>query len=325
MSVSPALARMLAEGRPGFNARVAAARSAQTGFDTAAFAVMLQDALDPIVMAVEAVAPERLGAVVDAAFDMAITLVGRGLAGPKARGDAVNRLWEGVAPAFAAALAEEPFAVLGALTNAALHIAGTPGADVSAWLDRMKAVAPLATAATLPAIGQVVAWRCGMAHYREGALAAADGLPPETALAAIGAGGDWAEVRAALRASRWWTPEPVPEAGVTVGGFTGLGGPFASPPEVRACAEGFLLRSGARVELAIADAFGATLHASTPEDFRAADAQSPRVDGNRVAAGDRTVVADLPAQGLTAAANADSLAVASPFSYSVRIFAWRRP
>ena len=58
MSVSPVLARTLAAGRPQFNARVAAARRARSGFDAEAFAQAIRVRLDPVVVAVDALAAE---------------------------------------------------------------------------------------------------------------------------------------------------------------------------------------------------------------------------------------------------------------------------
>jgi len=326
MSVSAALARTLAAARPDFNARVVAARHARPGFDEKAFAAMLRDGLDPIVAAVETVAPDRVGAVVDAGYDIAILLVGQNLAGPGARQDAVDRLWAEVAPALAHAIAEAPFATLGALSNAALRIAATPGARVDQWLSLLASLGSRVDAAALSAAGQVAAWRAGMAHYRESALAIADTLAPEIALPALGLTGDWPEIRARLHADPWSCGDrTLPDRGIEFGGFTGHGGPFAEPPEPRGCPEGFLIRSGERFSLLIADAWGATLHAAAPEAFAEAEAKGAALIGAEVEAGDRMIATDLPAEGLRAAANGRSLAIASPYSHAMRIYPWRRP
>lgn len=310
MSVSPVLARTLAAGRPQFNARVAAARRARAGFDAAAFAQAIRVRLDPVVVAVEAVAPERVGAVAEAGFDVILGLAGHGVTGE--RGALVDRVWRTLGMAYAHAVAERPFAVLAMLTNAALTIAGTSGARVAEWIERMASIAPQVSAETVRAVGQVVAWRAGMAHYREGAIAAADGLPDAVAGAAVGAAG-WAEVRAALVGDPWWTPEGGAQ-GVTVGAFTGFGGAFAEPPAVRVGAQGFVVRSGAATHLLIADAWGATLHPAEAAEFEEAAA-------NEI--GDaRTLAPDLPVEGLTAVASATSVAITSRYSHQVRIAPW---
>lgn len=322
MTVSPALAKVLAAGRPQFNARIAATRRARSGLDMDAVARMIREWLDPVVAAVEAVAPGRTGAVVEAGFDLCLGLAGQGLAGE--RRALVDRVWRDVAVTYAAAVAERPFETLAMLTNAALTIDATPGARAADWIARMTAIAPIVTADTLAAAGQVVAWRSGMAHFRDGALNAADGLPEPLALAAIGAEGAWFDVRAALAANRWWTPDGDSAKGIDFGGFIGLGGPFAEPPHVRAGVQGFLVRSGARTALIVADAWGATLHPASPDEFDQADAARSAA-GAAIVTGDRTIAVDFPPEGLTFAVNAHSVAVASPYSHHLRIFPWRLP
>ena len=327
MSVSAVLARELRAARGALNARVAAA-GVQSGFDPAALSSFLRERLDPLAEAVEAAAPERTAAVVDAAFGMALTLTAQRLAGPGARSPVVDETWAELGAPYAMLIAEQPSAVLGALSNAALRIASTPGARVERWRELMVGLAPHATFDTYRALGQVAAWRAGVAHYREGALRAADTLEDAVALAAVGAaGGAWPAVRAAFAANRWWSPGDG-AAERRIGGFSGFGGPFSEPPEVAADAEGLLVRSGDRCHLLIVDGYGATLHPSTPQAFQAAVArpvERPRLRGSTVEAGDRTVEVDLPAEGLKAAANASTLAVASPFSHIVRLYPWRLP
>ena len=326
MTVSAALARTLAAARPDFNARVAAARHARPGFDEAAFYSVLRDGLDPIAVAIETVAPERLGAVVDAAYDIALMLVAQGLAGPGSRQDAVNRLWAEVLPPLARAVAEQPFDTIATLSNAAVNIAATPGARVGEWLERMASLGDHLDSQTREGIGVLAAWRAGMVHYRASALAAAETLPEAAVLAALGLDGDWSQVRASLDASPWWPGDPgIAELGVEFGAFAGFGGPFSEPPQLRACPEGFLVRSGDRFGLLIAGAWGATLHPASPDCFAGAEAEGARIDGTSVQAGDRVIVADLPAERLQAVANQDSLAIASPFSHVIRIYPWRCP
>lgn len=310
MTLSAVLVRELAVARPRFNGLVATARRARRGFDTAALADAVATRLDPLAVAVEAVVPDRTALVVDAGFALTVTLVDHALSGERRL--LVDRVWREVAVPLAAAVAERPEPALAMLTNAALKLAATPGARIYEWMVRMAGLAPLVDANTLAAAGQIAAWRAGMAHYRGGALAAAEGLPEALALAAIGAKGNWAEIRAALAADRWWTPEGK-AVGTRFGGFTGFGGPFAAPPEVRAGAEGVFVRSGARTGLLVADAWGATLHPASVEEFDAA----------RPAARAPTAPTGLPADDLRAAITADTIVFASPLSHFVEVQPWR--
>lgn len=310
MTLSAALVRELAAARPRFNGLVATARRARSGFDTVALANAVATRLDPLAVAVEAVAPDRTAPVVDAGFALSVTLVDHALSGE--RRVLVDRVWREVAVPLATVVAERPGPILALLTNAALKLAATPGARVDEWMVRMAGLAPLVDADTLAATGQVVAWRAGMAHYRDGALAAADALPEALALAAICAEGSWVEVHTALAADRWWTPEGRAE-GTCFGGFAGFGGPFAAPPEVRAGTEGVFVRSGARTGLLVADAWGATLHPASEHEFDAA----------RPASRAPSVPHGLPADDLRAAITADTIVFASPRSHFVEVQPWR--
>ncbi|WP_447765114.1 hypothetical protein [Sphingopyxis panaciterrae] len=312
VTLSPVLARELAAARPRFNAQIAAARRARAGFDTDALSHAVRTRIDPLAVAVEAALPDRVAAVVDAAFALNLTLVDHALAGE--RRALIDGVWIEAAVPLAAVVAERPEPVLAMLTNAVLTLASTPGARPDEWIARMAALGPLVTADTLAVAGQIAAWRSGMAHYRAAAIAAADSLPDTLALAAVGATGSWPEVRARLAADRWWSPDSPVDAGTRFGGFAGFGGPFDTPPEVRAGAQGFFVRSGDRSGLLIADAWGATLHPAADEEY---DDAAPAVAGP---AG----LASLPAEGLQAAVAGDSVAIVSPYSHFIEIRPWRR-
>lgn len=326
MSVSSALAKVLAAARPSFNARVAAVRRSQTGFDEQVFSAIVTGLLDPVVVSVEAAAPDRTAAVVDAGFNIALTMAARRLAGPGARRDVVDRLWREVLPALAGPVSERPRALMGGLTNAVLNIAATPGARPGDWLAMMTQVAPMVTGDTLLQIGQVLAWRAGMSHYRDGALQAADALPPETSLALLKAKGDWAKVRARLAADRWWRPDSAAaDNEARIGGFTGFGGPFPQPPQVRAGLDGFVVRSGDRTLLLIADAYGATLHPVTPESFDALADRPVALEAAGVRVGDRVVALTTPHDGLSTASDKSAVVIASNYSYELRVLPWQHP
>lgn len=322
MTLSPALARTLAAGRPQFNARIAAARRARPGFDTETLSDAIRVRLDPVAAAVEAISLDQVGATVEAGFDLSVMLAGQAISGH--RKALVDRVWREVAPMLATIVAARPFATLGMLTNAVLTIEATAGARADDWIGRMVAVAPMIEADMLAATGQVIAWRSGMAHFREGAIAAADTLPEALALAAISASGNWADVRAALLANPWWTPDGE-TPGIRFGGFTGFGGPFAEPPTVRVGTQGFFVQSGDRTGLLVADAWGATLHPATKEEFDGADAATAEIRGATVVANDRTIPIDLPAEGLSAVIAGHSVAISSPYSHFLLILPWWLP
>ena len=318
--ISPAFAAILASGRAQFNARAAEARRRFPALDMAAFGAFLHDGVDPLIVAVVAAAPERAGGATVAAYDMALELVGHGLAGPAAKNPFLNTVWRELAPQFSPLLATAPVDVLGMLSNAAIHIASVAGARPAQWQHELVALAAqVATLAQLRAVGQVLAWRAGVAHFRQGALAAADTLPPALALAAFGEpGAQWPQVLAQLQANPWRGNAE----GREFGSFTGLGGDFATPPQVRATDDGFVVRSGERHYLLVADAYGAVLHSATAQEFDQAQTAMPasvKLDGASVHIGARRIELDVPAADIAIAANAHTLAIASPWTHAIRL------
>ncbi|OEZ57157.1 hypothetical protein JAB5_04620 [Janthinobacterium sp. HH103] len=318
--ISPAFASLLASGRAQFNARAAEARRRFPSLDMAAFGAFLLDGVDPLIVAVVAAAPERAGGATLAAYDMALELVGHGLAGPAAKNPFLNTVWRELAPQFAPLLATAPIDVLGMLSNAAIHIASVAGARPAQWQRELAALAPqVATLAQLRAVGQVLAWRAGVAHFRQGALAAADTLPPDLALAAFGEpGAPWPQVRAQLLDYPWRGNAE----GREFGSFTGLGGDFGAPPQVRAAADGFIVRSGERHYLLVADAFGAVLHSATAQEFEQGQTGMPasvRLDGTTLQIGARRIELDVPTGDIAIAANAHTVAVTSPWTHAIRL------
>lgn len=318
--ISSAFASILASGRAQFNGRAAEARRRFPSLDMAAFGAFLHDGVDPLVVAVAAAAPERVGSATLAAYDMALELVGHGLAGPAAKNPFVNTVWRELAPSFAPLLATAPVDVLGMLSNAAIHIASVAGARPAQWQRELAALAAqIVTLAQLRAVGQVLAWRAGVAHFRQGALAAADTLPPALALAAFGEpGAQWPQVRAQLLDYPWRGNAD----GREFGSFTGLGGDFRTPPQVRATDDGFIVRSAERHYLLVADAYGAVLHGATAQEFEQANTGMPssvRLDGATVHLGARSIALDLPAGDIALAANAHTLAITSPWTHAIRL------
>jgi hypothetical protein len=318
--ISPAFASTLASGRAQFNGRAAEARRRFPSLDMAAFGAFLRDGVDPLVVAVSAAAPERAGGATLAAYDMALELVGHGLAGPAAKNPFLNTVWRELAPQFAPLLATAPVDVLGMLSNAAIHITAVAGARPAQWQRELATLAPQVTSVTqLRAVGQVLAWRAGVAHFRQGALAAADTLPPALALAAFGEpGAHWPQVHAQLQENPWRGNAD----GREFGSFSGLGGDFATPPQVRATDEGFVVRSAERHYLLVADAYGAVLHGATAQEFEQAQTGTPsaaRLDGATLHIGARRIELDVPASDIAIAANAHTVAITSPWTHAIRL------
>jgi hypothetical protein len=331
--VSAHLAKLFAAERSEFNARAAEAKRRTPGFDLDAFAAFLQTGVDPVVAAVAAIAPERAADVAWAAYDIALVLVAHGLVGPEARCPLVERIWTELAPRIPMRVSESPTTVLGALGNAALYLCKTPGLRGEDWLREMVALAgDAANTDELLALGQALTWRAGAAHFRAGALAAADRLPPPLALAAVGAAASasWDKIKESITANPWWSPErphmTAHSAVREVGAFAGFGGTFPVPPELRPALDGFWVKSAERYSLLIADAWGAVLTPATAEEFACATAPLPQaasLNGSRLTLGYGTIEVDLPAEGLALVSNEHTAALASPYTHAVRLYPLR--
>lgn len=273
-----ALERFLRAGRHELNARFAEGRLRHPDLDPEAFRAFLHDAVDPLVAAIDRIAPARTAEVAESAFDLALEIVGQRLGAVDDGAHGIVDGWRRVL-----ALAPEPVAtssrrVLTAITNAAHQLATTPQVRAGQWIDDMSRLAPRCPDPdTLLRTGQVAAWRAGMAHYRAGALAAAQLLPESLALEAVGAppSARWSEIASKLATSPWFDPaDPAtatayPRVVSTPGDFRGFGGHFVEPPRVAVSGDSFHLFSGGEQWLMTADRFGATFHRARADESEA--------------------------------------------------------
>lgn len=327
--VSRAFAEVLAAGRGGFNHRVREAQRDFPAFRTDTFLCFLKEGVDPVVVAVERLDRSRLPAAVLAAYEVALELAGRALVGPSARSPALGEAWRSLFPHLAGLIAAQPARVLGLLSNAIIHLEGIGGARVGQWTEELAALAPhLQSVEQLRVAGQVLAWRAGAAHFRAGAFAAAATLPDALALRAFGAGGwrTWQAFRQDAEHDPWWSgSDPHAMRARRVGGFSGFGGPFAMPPDIRVAGEAFLVKSGDRYSLLIADAYGAVLRPADADEFDIAGAAAPRCDHKMrdgvLHVGSQRIELDVPEQGLVVCATAATIAIASPYTHTIRLLA----
>lgn len=327
MTVSREFADLLHAGRRDFNARVAEAHHRYPSFSDELFSHFLTRCVDPLVRAAGA---ERRSVLASTAFDVALDLAGRELCGPHARGALLEKLWQAILPPLVALLPAQPAPLLCALCNALLNLQAQ-GARPEQWLQLLAEHGQRATATSLLDLGLLAAWRAGAAQYRSAALRLAAN-EPELARAIFGLPAD-GELATLLRLSEQdpWLLTPANTAFVPreVGAFAGFGGPFVKPPQVRACAEGFLVQSDDSHYLLLADSFGEALLPASAEEYRAAaDYQpaatpAPSLQGARLCGPHRHVELDLCADGLQLVWNAHSAALFSPYSFTIYVAPWR--
>ncbi len=284
--IGDALAAALRAGHEDFNAQFIRTRHQCPTLSAEAFADFLAVGVDPVVRAVSEVAPDKMMETASAAYGSALELVARNLVGPGAKHADILQAWQGLLPVAGAWVAAAPHRVLGAVSNAMYQLAATPGARPGWWSEEMSRLVPVADGVeTFLRLGQIVAWRAGMAHFRLGALAILDALPEPLARAVMGLTNSagqlpWPELRARLEKDFWYNPNlsdngkrPPAKLVARTGEFRGFGGLFPEPPTVAGGEAGqFFVRSGDGHWLLTADVFGATFHRATPEEFATAAA-----------------------------------------------------
>ncbi len=267
---SAALGRALERGRERFNARFAHAQATGGRVDGEAFKQHLRDVLTPMADAVERVRPERVDTVVTAAYDLSLELFAAGLLGPQSRHPVIGDGWRSVIPNAPWLLAEEPVALIGSVTNALYNLAAHEGSRPDVWIREMTPIALMVSdLASFRAAGHVLAWRCGMAQHRQGALASCRTLDPELGLRVLGmAGSDPARFNPMLdrlQVDPWLAPQNAFEAPSTlrvvsiIGAFRGFGGHFQNPPRVFASRGSIIAADRENDWAVVADLWGSAL------------------------------------------------------------------
>lgn len=280
--MSTAFKAALASDRDVFNQKFAEVRRRHPDLDGEVFGGFLRSLAAPIVESAAAAEASAALAVTHAVYDASLTLVSERLAGPGGRYPVIDRLWENVLPRIGSLVANQPLRVIGSLTNAAVNVASTPGARAADLVERLGAVVEdLRSVDDLLRAGEVAAWRAGLAHLRESALAAAGSLAGSLASSILGAPrADWSELSAALGRDPWLDPAAPqvasPRLAAIVGGFRGFGGMFLAPPRVFSVDDHLLATDGHEHWFVTADAFGATFHRADGSALRRAKAHSER-------------------------------------------------
>lgn len=334
MTISPALEKVLRAGRPQFNARVTEAKHRYPAFKAEDFTDFLIKGVDPLVQAVDKAAPDYCSSVAVAAYDIALNLVGRDLAGPHTHNQRMNRLWQDIFPAIALRVAENPQLILGALSNALVNIEALPSARPDQWLVTMQKSAPQAASSEhLLSIGVLAAWCCGAAHFRQAALRAAATLPETLVQDLLGVDKKipLSVLIQNLENNPWWLLQlqTADEQSIQkeVGAFSGFGGYFSAPPQVRVNGDGFVVKSGDRYNILIADAYGAVFLPASESEFYTASiflgdntkSSTPVLQGSRVNTGNKIIELHFPPKGLELAGNEHTLAVTSPYSFAITL------
>lgn len=327
---SEAFVSVLSARRADYNAQFAAARRAAPELDETAFKAFLTSSIEPLVNAVAALDMSALLEVTDVAYGVGLELLSQRLAGPRAPSPALDRGFQILFPSLARFIARAPALLLPRLCNALQQLATVPGARPDDWMRGLSQLAPaLENSEELLSLGQILAWLCGLAHYRAGALALCRTLRGRLVSQALGV--TEAALPAALvrlEQDPWFVPS-APELGFrlvgTVGGFRGFGGPFLAPPEVARVDQELYVVSGDDAWLLMLDAFGCTFHRARVEDLSRAsfdiDRAGVTVSATAVTGFGRSLPVRDAGQPTSAVGNASTLLFTTAHSYVIMVVA----
>jgi hypothetical protein len=329
------LAEALKRGRDRFNTKFADARTRFAALDGDAVKEHLRLTLAPIAEAVQATAADRVDAVVDPLYDLSLELLGGGFIGRESRYPALLRAWREMLPRLPHLVAREPSRLASAVTNAVYNLSQAATARPTFWIDAMTQLGQMCgDVQTFLEAGKVVAWRSGLAQYRDGALTAClNMMDEEVARAALGLSDaeqtPMATIIERLRQDRWLAPVAAARSTegekrlrvvAVVGAFRGFGGVFVEPPRVRLHDGAWLAYDREGCWLVTADLFGATFHRAGP---RPAASDRPaqfdfKIDrGGRVMKATHAATFAHLADASSSAATDTTLAVTLPRSHSI--------
>lgn len=328
--ISPAFASALDADRDRYNSLFLQARRDAPQVEAGAFFELLRRA-DSLSAIVAGAAPPQTPAVVSSLYTTLLEMLRKGLAGPVERHPGFEQLWSGLLAGVFAAIPNEAAGLVAPLTNGLFNLAATRGCRAKEWVGRMRAVAGICREPKqLLAAGQVAAWRCGMAPYRESALRLARELPPAFVAHVLLSADSDVDIPALLQQLEQnpWAqlPGAARPAGVQlvaeIGSFRGLGGEFRRPPRVAAQEDHLYVTDGVDRWLLIADTFGAILHRVRHDSGRHAKSGSYKIDATGIIHGPRQTGAfPLLAGASSSASNATTLAVTLPHSHRVFLLA----
>jgi hypothetical protein len=330
------IASVLRSGRDVFNQKFAEARRVYPDLDANVFNEFIQTTLDPIALVCSLPADQRT-ALIMAAYDVGLELTGEQLIGDDIRGRILKEAWRKIVPANWLLAASGSHQLFGSISNAVHNLSVARSCRPEEWIANMARFSPeCPDLGALMKVGQVLAWRAGMAQMRRGVLEVAATLPTTLACAAFGApaSANWQNLHDRLVRDRWFDPsEPnqretrTLRVATKVGAFRGLGGIFTEPPLVAASHDQLFVRSGDQCWLLLADVFGHSFHSVKREEFELARAATTASDDIRVAADQisvngQAVPNPLPDRPTSFAVLPDTIALTSALTYSVVLLAY---
>lgn len=331
-NLQSAFSDALRRGRERYNTKFALARHTYPALDGETFTEHLKKTVSPVVESLGENDKEKIDAVTDALYDLSLELIGKDFFGRRVRHTAMLDGWEILLPLIPHLLIQDPRTIASAVTNALYNLSVESNTRPSFWIETMLEIGKLCESSKeFLEAGKIVAWRAGLAHYREGALDTCKNLKTEISYAALGIKEtqNIEALIAQLEQDPWLKPDEFSNkikkekrlrVISVVGAFRGFGGLFIAPPKVTYSDGQFLVFDSEYWWAMTADCFGATFHKIGQKISGLKNESNPksRVDkkGNVEMNGIKRTLHSL-AEGTSFAADEKTLAVTLPMSHSV--------
>jgi hypothetical protein len=333
-----AFAQALKNNREKLNTKFAYARHASPTIEGDAFKEHLRLIVEPVVEAVSRVAPKKVDEVLLAVYDFSLDLMSKGMVGAETRYPALLRGWNQIFVQFPHLLAQDPVRFAGAISNALYNLSINQNTRPDFWINEMLSLGRNCDEVqAFLDVGKIVAWRSGMAHYREGALEVCLTIDAKLARAALCIKDDSDTpvdfIVERLKQDPWLAPWAAGherpgnrrlKITSMVGAFRGYGGLFVSPPEVFLSGSDIYVFDNEYCWLMTADLFGATLHrvgAYIPEPDKTGRKDFHIDNSGRVTKADYQMIFPELQTPSSFVANETTLAVTIPISFAVYLVA----
>ncbi|MEW6128501.1 MAG: hypothetical protein AB1757_15785 [Acidobacteriota bacterium] len=336
--MSAAFVATLKNNREKLNTKFAYARHAYPKLDGDVVLAHLRTLVEPIAAAVERSDREKTEEIVLTVYDFLLELLGKGLLGTETRYPALFKAWSHLFIQLPHLLIQNPSLFVASVSNAIYNLSTNLGTRPTYWIDEMIRIgAKCKEVAQFLAAGEIVAWRSGMAHFRESALDACLTLDDKLGKSALCIPEDNLLpvdlIVFKMRNDPWLAPWSAstdnhrPKAlriASVVGAFRGFGGLFTSPPEVFTSSGDFYVFDNQNCWLMTADLFGATLHKRgtdlPDEDKKVVIDYEIDKKGKVTRFGQEVILPEL-ASSSSVAANKTTLAVTVPHSFGIYLIA----
>ncbi|MFV2045265.1 MAG: hypothetical protein ACC700_18785 [Anaerolineales bacterium] len=232
------LAITLAKNRESFNTRFKAARLQNPALNPAEFSAHLSSLVARIIDSVAKFAPSQVDEVVLVIYELSLDLFAARSLGQDALFPEVYDAWESLLPKAHRFISSDPGPVTAAVSNAVVNVSKENPGAANRWIQMMEGLVDhCANTRDFLNAGQVVAWQCGLAHYRESALKIWKELSKPLQKATLGIDVTQDEISQMFLADPWFNPSVrIKTSALNIvsvaGGFKGFGGPFVTPPRV---------------------------------------------------------------------------------------------